>query len=201
MDLEAVASFGARAPGRGIWSGKWRVVPFTSRFQCREAERSCRLTVNVNVRCLSVRMNCLVARISAGGAAEVENAVTEGRWSGAYKVLGGMPLPLGATPVDEGVNFAVYSGSASAVTLCLFACSDFKKNRVTVEIPLDPLKHKTGSIWHVFVAGEFRDVLYGYKFDGKFSTEEGLYFDNSRVLLDPYAKCPCSSLMAYILMI
>ena len=31
-------------------------------------------------------------------------------------------------------------------------------------------------------------MLYGYKFDGKFSPEEGHYFDPSRILLDPYGK-------------
>lgn len=36
-------------------------------------------------------------------------------------------------------------------------------------------------------------MLYGYKFDGKFSPQEGLYYDYSRVLLDPYAKVSASS--------
>lgn len=62
------------------------------------------------------------------------------------------------------------------------------QNRVTEEIPLDPLANKTGYIWHVFLKGEFRDVLYGYRFDGKFSRGEGHYFDSSKIVLDPYAK-------------
>lgn len=62
------------------------------------------------------------------------------------------------------------------------------QNRVTEQISLDPLFNKTGDIWHVLVQGEFKDMLYGYKFDGKFSPEEGHYFDYSRILLDPYAK-------------
>lgn len=62
------------------------------------------------------------------------------------------------------------------------------QNIVTEQISLDPLFNKTGDIWHVFVQGEFKNMLYGYKLDGKFSTEEGHYFDYSRILLDPYAK-------------
>uniref|UniRef100_A0A7N2MJ75 Aminotransferase-like plant mobile domain-containing protein n=1 Tax=Quercus lobata TaxID=97700 RepID=A0A7N2MJ75_QUELO len=43
-------------------------------------------------------------------------------------------------------------------------------------------------VWHVFLKGDFKHMLYGYKFDGKFSPAEGLYYDSSRILLDPYAK-------------
>lgn len=56
------------------------------------------------------------------------------------------------------------------------------------EITLDPLTNRTGDVWHVFLKGDFTDMLYGYKFGGKFSPQEGCYFDPSRILLDPYAK-------------
>lgn len=62
------------------------------------------------------------------------------------------------------------------------------QNKVAEQITLDPLTNKTGDVWHVFLKGDFKDMLYGYKFDGKFSQEEGLYYDSSRILLDPYAK-------------
>lgn len=62
------------------------------------------------------------------------------------------------------------------------------QNKVTEYIALDPLVNKTGCVWHVFLKGDFKDVLYGYKFDGKFSPQQGHYYDSSRVLLDPYAK-------------
>jgi pullulanase/glycogen debranching enzyme len=38
----------------------------------------------------------------------------------ADRVLPGSPFPLGATPEAGGTNFAVASGVADAVTLCLF---------------------------------------------------------------------------------
>ena len=62
------------------------------------------------------------------------------------------------------------------------------QNRVTEEILLDPMTNRTGSVWHVCLKGDFEDMLYGYKLDGKFSPQEGLYYNSSRIVLDPYAK-------------
>lgn len=62
------------------------------------------------------------------------------------------------------------------------------QDKVTEQIPLDPLNNKTGDVWHVFLTGDVKDILYGYKFDGKFSPEEGHYYDPSKIVLDPYAK-------------
>ena len=62
------------------------------------------------------------------------------------------------------------------------------QDRVTEQIFLDPLRNKTGDVWHVFLKGNFENMLYSYKFDGKFSPEEGHYYESSRMLLDPYAK-------------
>lgn len=59
---------------------------------------------------------------------------------------------------------------------------------MTEQISLSPLTNRTGDVWHVFLKGDFQDMLYGYRFDGKFSPEEGHYFDSSQILLDPYAK-------------
>ncbi|EHA8590070.1 putative isoamylase 1, chloroplastic [Cocos nucifera] len=138
------------------------------------------------------RKESLVINASSTGAADVETAVAERPGLAVFKVLAGTAAPLGATACNGGVNFAICSSSASAATLCLFTLSDLKANRVTEQISLDPLFNKTGDIWHVFVQGEFKDILYGYKFDGKFSPEEGHYFDYSRILLDPYAKAVIS---------
>jgi len=62
------------------------------------------------------------------------------------------------------------------------------QNRVTEQIPLDPLANKTGDIWHVLLRGNFDDMLYAYKFEGPMSPQEGHYYDSSRLVLDPYAK-------------
>ncbi|KAK7251474.1 hypothetical protein RIF29_34710 [Crotalaria pallida] len=111
---------------------------------------------------------------------------------GSFQVSRGYPSPFGATARDGGVNFAIYSLNALSATLCLITLSDFQNNVVTEYIPLDPLINKTGDVWHVFLKGDFRDMLYGYKFDGKFSPREGHYYDSARILLDPYAKAVIS---------
>ncbi|CAL9041623.1 isoamylase 1, chloroplastic-like isoform X1 [Musa acuminata AAA Group] len=140
----------------------------------------------------SRRVESLVSNASARGGDEVETVVIERPGLAPFQVLAGSPAPLGATACDGGVNFAIYSSGATAAALCLFTLSDLTANRVTEEVVLDPLINRTGNVWHVFLQGELDDMVYGYKFDGKLSPQEGHYFDYSRILLDPYAKAVIS---------
>lgn len=69
------------------------------------------------------------------------------------------------------------------------------QDRVTEEVPLDPLLNRTGNVGHVFIHGDqLHGMLYGYRFDGVFAPERGQYYDVSNVVVDPYAKvtgcCP-----------
>ncbi|KAJ8770189.1 hypothetical protein K2173_011524 [Erythroxylum novogranatense] len=105
-----------------------------------------------------------------------------------YVVSRGYPAPLGATARDGGVNFAICSANAVSAKLCLIALSELPEKKVTEEIFLDPLTNRTGDVWHVFLKGDFKDMLYGYRFDGRFCPEEGQYYDPSHILLDPYGK-------------
>ncbi|GAB4838264.1 Iron-sulfur assembly protein 1 [Ancistrocladus abbreviatus] len=124
-----------------------------------------------------------------GAGAEVETLVIEKpKKVKRYEVFEGYPTPLGATAMDGGVNFAIFSGNSVSATLCLISVSDLQEDRVTEQISLDPLTNKTGDVWHVLLKGNLEDMLYGYKFDGPFSPEEGHYYDSSRIVLDPYAK-------------
>ncbi|KAM3694104.1 hypothetical protein ACJW30_07G033700 [Castanea mollissima] len=129
-----------------------------------------------------------------GGGAEVDTAVAvkEKPKSERFEVYRGSPTPFGATARDGGVNFTIFSANAVSATLCLISLSDLHDNKVAEQISLDPLTNKTGDVWHVFLKGDFKDMLYGYKFDGKFSPDKGLYYDSSRILLDPYAKAVIS---------
>ncbi len=74
----------------------------------------------------------------------------------------GVALPLGATPLEEGVNFAVFSKHATHVWLSLFRPG---KKLPFHEIPLDPGANRTGHIWHVWISGLPRDVLYAWRMD------------------------------------
>ncbi|KAI4352719.1 hypothetical protein L6164_006941 [Bauhinia variegata] len=138
------------------------------------------------------KVNTSVVNAIGVGGIEAETVLAEKSQSGHFEVSRGYPTPFGATVRDGGVNFAIYSGNAISATLCLISLSDLQDNRVTEQIPLDPIINKTGDVWHVLLRGDFKDMLYGYTIDGKFSPEEGLYFDSSRILLDPYAKAVIS---------
>ncbi|KAK9697543.1 hypothetical protein RND81_08G044200 [Saponaria officinalis] len=109
-----------------------------------------------------------------------------------FEVFSGNTTPFGATAVDGGVNFAIFSGNSVSASLCLITVSDLHQNRVTEEIILDPLTNKTGDVWHVFLKGDFDNMLYGYKFDGPFSPDDGHYYDPSCIVLDPFAKAVIS---------
>ncbi len=93
---------------------------------------------------------------------------------------------LGATPCADGVNFSLFSYYGREVDLLLFDRPD-EVQPVTV-ISLDPNTHRTGSYWHVFVPGVKPGQLYGYRVNGPYQPEEGLRFDPSKLLLDPYAR-------------
>ncbi|MDR7483130.1 MAG: glycogen debranching protein GlgX [Armatimonadota bacterium] len=98
------------------------------------------------------------------------------------KVWRGAPAPLGATWDGLGVNFAVYSEGAEAVTLVLFAGPDDPTGQ---EIPLP---ERTGPVWHGYVPGLRPGQLYGYRVHGPYRPQEGLRFNARKLLLDPYAR-------------
>jgi isoamylase len=109
------------------------------------------------------------------------------------KVSRGYPMPLGALQTPEGVNFAVISQHATAITLVLCEPCDTKSQ---AEIPLDPLLCRTGHHWHVRVDGLPEDFCYGYRADGPRGPRDR--FDPSRVLLDPAATAlSCGKPWAY----
>jgi glycogen operon protein len=96
----------------------------------------------------------------------------------------GQSSPLGATVFPEGVNFSVYSRSATWVELVFFEHEDDPQpSRI---IPIDPAVNRTYHYWHVFVEGVKPGQLYGYRVQGPFDPDSGMRFDPSKLLLDPY---------------
>ena len=98
----------------------------------------------------------------------------------------GKALPLGASLANDGVNFAIFSRNATAITLILFESED--SNSRWIEIPLDKRKNKTGNIWHCFIRGLKAGACYMYRADGPYFPERGMRFNPHKALLDPYAK-------------
>lgn len=97
----------------------------------------------------------------------------------------GVPTPLGATVSEEGINFALYSKHATAVTLCLMTNPD---GPPTQEIHFDPIQNRSGFVWHLFVQGIHPPLYYAYKVDGPTEGKELLIFNKEYLLLDPYAR-------------
>lgn len=104
--------------------------------------------------------------------------------------LPGKSFPLGATLYENGVNFSVFAPEAESVELLLFE-NDADTN--PEKIFLKPLENKTYYYWHVFVPEIRENQLYGYRLHGEYNPTKGLYFDASKVMLDPYAKMICGS--------
>ncbi|MGB8021628.1 MAG: isoamylase [Candidatus Nanopelagicales bacterium] len=103
----------------------------------------------------------------------------------------GASSPLGATWVEseQAWNFALYSRTASTVTLLLYAPADVA--HPVLELQLDPLVNKTGRIWHCLVrSAEAPGVTYyAYRVDGP--AEPRNRFLPAKVLFDPYAVRLC----------
>src|ERR1700733_3327614 len=96
----------------------------------------------------------------------------------------GLSSPLGATVVPGGVNFSVFSRSASRIELMLFDCEDDARPARTITI--DPAANRTYFYWHAFVPGVRPGQLYAYRVQGPCDPASGMRFDSNKVLLDPY---------------
>jgi isoamylase len=100
--------------------------------------------------------------------------------------LQGSSAPLGATPCRDGVNFSVFSKHATAIELLLFDDADDAQSRPVIRI--DPASNRTGHYWHVFVPGIKAGQIYGYRADGPWDLANGMRFDPTKLLLDPYGR-------------
>ncbi len=90
-------------------------------------------------------------------------------------------MPLGATRAAFGVNFAVISRHATAITLVILP--EKPGHTPLAEFPLDPKHNRTGDHWHIRLEGLPEVFCYGWRVDGPASAFNR--FDPSRLLLDP----------------
>ena len=98
------------------------------------------------------------------------------------KVWDGRSYPLGATPDEWGVNFALFSAGATKVELCLFDKSGVKET-ARYELPV-----RENNIWHIYLEGVKPGQVYGYRVYGPYEPARGKRFNPHKLLLDPYAK-------------
>ena len=92
----------------------------------------------------------------------------------------GRPFPLGATWDGEGTNFALFTSSASAVSVALFDDAGTET--------LVPLIETTYQIFHGYLPGIGPGQRYGFRVDGRSDPHEGIVHAPAKLLLDPYAR-------------
>ncbi|MDX3927680.1 MAG: glycogen debranching protein GlgX [Shinella sp.] len=96
-------------------------------------------------------------------------------------VASGLSFEPGATLSADGVEFSVYSRDAARVELCLF------DGNGESELRRLPMQRDETGFHRVFVEGAAEGTRYGYRADGIHSPDHGLWFDPSKLLVDPYA--------------
>ena len=100
-----------------------------------------------------------------------------------FAVLPGTPFPLGATIVEGGVNFSLFSEHGHRAFVCLFDPAMPAR-----EIARYELVERTAEVFHGFVPGVRAGALYGFRVEGPFAPREGLRFNHNKLLIDPYAR-------------
>ena len=92
----------------------------------------------------------------------------------------GNPFPLGAHWDGDGVNFALWSTTATGVSVCLFDGND-RETRI-------PLDESTYHVWHGYLPGVSPGQRYGFRVDGRHDRSRGLFHNPNKLLVDPYAR-------------
>jgi isoamylase len=90
------------------------------------------------------------------------------------------PYPLGVSIVNGGVNVALYSSVAEAVSFSTFD-ADGAETRY-------PLPLTDSDIWHGFIPGIGVGQEYGFRVDGPYSPSTGPRCNPAKLLLDPYGR-------------
>jgi isoamylase len=104
------------------------------------------------------------------------------------------PLPYGAILHEDGVQFVVFSRSATAMKLLLYDRID---NRDPVEIiQFDRDTDRWGDLWSTFIPGLEAGQLYHFQAEGPFDPEQGQRFNGQARLIDPYAKALAGSFLS-----
>jgi glycogen operon protein len=85
---------------------------------------------------------------------------------------------LGAHVSADGIRFGVSSGAASRVWVSIF---DAKGGRETDRVELS----REDGVFAGFASGLKEGARYGFRADGEYVPERGLWFDPDKLLVDP----------------
>jgi isoamylase len=96
------------------------------------------------------------------------------------------PLPYGAIVHEGGVQFVIFSRSATAMRVLLY--ENTEDHEPTAVVHFDPGSDRWGDVWSVFVPHLDAGQLYHLQADGPYEPELGQRFDGTARLIDPYAR-------------
>jgi len=101
----------------------------------------------------------------------------------------GYPLPLGATVLPDGVNFALFSRHASSVELVVELLGDDETVTENFSFTLLPEYNRTGDVWHTLLPLYWKKIRYGYCINGQSSQQKtGTVYNPTDILIDPYCR-------------
>ena len=86
----------------------------------------------------------------------------------------------GVALTEDGAEFAVWSRNEVLIELCLFDADGKEKARLPMQAE--------GDVHRLSVNGITEGTRYGYRAHGRYELDNGLWFDPSKLLADPYAK-------------
>jgi len=98
----------------------------------------------------------------------------------------GLPYPRGANWDGKGVNFALFSASATKVEVCFFNGGGREVERIV-------LPEYRDQIWHGYVTDIGPGTVYGFRVHGPYAPEAGHRFNPNKLVLDPYARAHIGS--------
>jgi glycogen operon protein len=105
-----------------------------------------------------------------------------------WQVWPGRSYPLGATFDGYGTNFAVFSGVADRVELCLFDPENGRSRDSRPEEVRLELNRGIGQIWHAYLPLVGPGMRYGFRVHGPWDPGRGLRCNPNKLLVDPYAR-------------
>lgn len=91
------------------------------------------------------------------------------------------PHPPGAHVTDDGTHFTLWSAHATEIEVCIYPADREVEQQRAV------LHARQGGWHHRFIPGVRAEMRYGYRANGRTAPSEGLCYDRSKLLLDPYA--------------
>lgn len=98
-----------------------------------------------------------------------------------FTLRNGKEAPIGASLDANGCNFSVWAPDAEGVAICFFDANEKEIARVA-------LRERKGQYWFGYIEGVKVGQMYGYRLRGPNNPDQGLLFDEQKLLLDPYTK-------------